>query len=197
MSYKEAMQNPNDNVKEQNEKLGQLEGSAHRAEELQKVNTNLVTELTALRKQIDQVKANAIAKFQTSKPYFDELGVQYGDRFKDFHKQATFLFLAVDFSQVQVDSPIPMTPYGEDVPDEEETNLGGIEATTPVVDGTDGQGGKRLTDIQLSQPSQHRHMSQLTTFKLEFFLFLLKKKKYKNDEGSLFLAQKHKKKHSL
>lgn len=98
MSYKEAMQNLNDNVKEQNEKLSQLEGNAYRAEELQKVNTNLVTELTAFRKQIDQVKAHAVAEFQTSKPYFDKLGVQYGNRFKDFHKQVTFLFLGVDFS---------------------------------------------------------------------------------------------------
>ena len=53
MSYKEALQTLNADVKEQNEKLCKLEGSTYRAEELKKVNTNLVIELMTLCKQID------------------------------------------------------------------------------------------------------------------------------------------------
>ena len=80
--------------------MSQLEGQAHRAEDLEKANIDLVAELTALRKQVDRLRADAIVEFQTSQPYFDELRVQYGNEIKDFCKQMTIFFPSVDFSQV-------------------------------------------------------------------------------------------------
>ena len=110
---------------------------------------------------MDQVKADAVDEFQTYQPYFNELEVQYGDRFEDFHKQATLLFSSVDFSQVQIDSLIPMTLHGEDVPDEEETNLRGTKATALVVNGTNGQ-GEEEADEHLTQPTQLTEPVQTT-----------------------------------
>ena len=73
-----------------------------------------------------------------SQPYFDELGVQYGNDFEDFRKQATLLFPDVDMSQVQINFSIPMTFTSGVVLDEEETDIGGTEATTMVANGTVG-----------------------------------------------------------
>ena len=84
-----------------------------------KENSNLRTELTALREHVDKVKDEAIVEFQTSQAYFDEIGIQYGNDFEDFHKQAILLFPSMDFSQVQINTSIPMTPVGGDVLDEE------------------------------------------------------------------------------
>ena len=43
--------------------MSQLEGSACRVEELMKENSNLRTELTALREHVDKVKDEAIVEF--------------------------------------------------------------------------------------------------------------------------------------
>ena len=96
-------------------------------------------ELTAHCEHMDQVKADTIVEFQMSQPYFDELGVQYGNDFEDFHKQATLLFPGVDMSQVQINFSIPMTLTSGVVLDEEETDIGRTEATTMVANGTVGQ----------------------------------------------------------
>lgn len=76
-----------------------MEGSTHQVEELTKENSNLRTKLTALCEHVDKVKDEAITKFQTSQAYFDEIGIQYGNGFEDFHKQAILLFPGMDFSQ--------------------------------------------------------------------------------------------------
>ena len=42
-----------------------------------------MTEMTTLHEQMEQVKANVVAKYQTSQPFYDELGGLYGDGFED------------------------------------------------------------------------------------------------------------------
>ena len=64
--YKEAIHLLNTKLKQQKEKVSQLEGSARRVEELMKENSNIRTELTALCEHVDKVKDEAIAEFQTS-----------------------------------------------------------------------------------------------------------------------------------
>jgi len=41
---------------------------------LTKANTNLTTELATLHEQVDMAKANTVAEYKYSQPYFDELG---------------------------------------------------------------------------------------------------------------------------
>lgn len=109
-----------------------------------KENSNLRTELTALHKHVDEVKDEAITEFQTSQAYFDEIGIQYGNDFEDFHKQAILLFPGMDFSQVQIDTSIPMTLVDGDVLDEEEANLQGEEAVNLEDKGADKPEGKEI-----------------------------------------------------
>ena len=56
------------------------------------------------------------------------MGVQYGDSFEDFHKQAILLFLGLDFSQIQINTSVLMTSAGYVVPNEEEIDLKEVEA---------------------------------------------------------------------
>ena len=53
-------------------KLALLEKETRRREELEKMTTNLTTELATLREQIEKAKVDAVAAFHTSQPYFDE-----------------------------------------------------------------------------------------------------------------------------
>lgn len=86
-----------------------------------KENSNLKSELMGLCEYMDKAKVEAIAEFQTSQTYFDEMGAMYGDDFKDFRKQAILLYPGVEFSQVQIDTVVLPTPGPTDVLDEEET----------------------------------------------------------------------------
>ena len=47
---------------------------------------------------MEQVKANAVAKYQTSQPFYDELGGLYGDGFEDGLKQVAALYPDLDLS---------------------------------------------------------------------------------------------------
>lgn len=118
-----------------------------------KENSNLRTELTALREHVDKVKDEAIVEFQTSQAYFDEIGIQYGNDFEDFHKQAILLFPSMDFSQVQINTSIPMTPVGGDVLDEERPTF---QRRKPSVQRTwaDRPEGKE-TDEQPTKPTDN------------------------------------------
>nr|POE97876.1 hypothetical protein CFP56_33816 [Quercus suber] len=71
-------------------------------------------ELTALRKHVDKDKANAMEEFKDSQPSFNELRVQYGEGFEGIRKQIVLLFPGLDFSSVQVNMTIPITPGGDD-----------------------------------------------------------------------------------
>ena len=127
---------------ELNEQKDKVQGSACQVEEVTKENSNLKTKLTALRKHMDKIRDEAITELQTSQAYFNEMGVQYGDSFEDFRKQAILWFFGLDFSQIQINTSVPITPAGYDVPNEEETDLKEAEAFGPEGKGTDGSGEK-------------------------------------------------------
>ena len=88
--------------------------------------------------------------------YFNEMGVQYGDDFEDFLKQAMLLFLGLDFSQIQINTSVPMTSVGDDVPNEEEIDLEEVEAVGPEGKGIDGLGEKEI-DKQPNKPTDKPH----------------------------------------
>lgn len=71
------------------------------------MKTNLVTELAALHEQMEKAKADAVAEFWTSQPYFDACGVYYGDSLDDCLKQVSFVYLNLDLSKVTIDDTIP------------------------------------------------------------------------------------------
>lgn len=64
--YKEPIYLLNGEVNTQKAKVTQLEGITRRVEELTKANTNLTTELTVFREEIDKVKADTIEDFKES-----------------------------------------------------------------------------------------------------------------------------------
>lgn len=68
------------------EKNTQLEKATHRYEELAKENTKLTMELATFYEQMVQDKADVMAGFWTSQPYYDKCGGLYGDSFDDFLK---------------------------------------------------------------------------------------------------------------
>lgn len=55
-------------------KLALLEKETRRHKELEKMNTNMMTELAALREEMEKAKADAVVVFRTSQPYLDECG---------------------------------------------------------------------------------------------------------------------------
>lgn len=68
------------------EKKAKLVATTHQCQELAKSNTNLMTELATLREQIKQAEVDTVVEYQTSQPFYDELGGLYGNSFKDFLK---------------------------------------------------------------------------------------------------------------
>nr|POE71697.1 hypothetical protein CFP56_48600 [Quercus suber] len=101
-------------------------------------------EMTSLQESVDKAKANAIEEFKDSQPFFDLIGSQYGEDFEDFCKQAVLLFPSVDFSSVQIDTMIPMTPKGDDevidIENGEDEEMFGGKALAPRVT----QGGSAI-----------------------------------------------------
>ena len=51
-----------------------------------KAKTNLATELVAPHEQIEKARADAMAEFWISQPFFDACGVYYGNVFEDYLK---------------------------------------------------------------------------------------------------------------
>ena len=121
-----------------------------------KKNSNLKTKLTTLRKHVDKVGDEAVIELQTSQAYCNEMGIQYGDDFEDFRKQAILLFLGLDFSQIQINTSVPMTPVGNHVPNEEETDLEEAKAIGPEGKGTN-RSGEKETDKQPTEPIGKQH----------------------------------------
>lgn len=64
--YKKAICTLN---KELTAKLTKLKEETHLREEAKKAKTNLTTELATLHEQMDKAEANAVAKFQVSRPF--------------------------------------------------------------------------------------------------------------------------------
>lgn len=97
-----------------------VEETRHR-KKLEKANTNLTMELTALYNQMVKAKIDVVAEFRTSQPFLDECGVFYGNRFDDCLKQVASVYSDLDLSQVIVDDTVLLTlGVADDV--SEETN---------------------------------------------------------------------------
>ena len=101
-------------VNAQKAKVSQLEGATRQVEELTKSNTNLTTEVAALHEEVNKVGADAVEEFKDSQPFFNLLGAQYGEGFKDFHKQLVLFYLDLNFSSVQIDMSIPLNLHEGD-----------------------------------------------------------------------------------
>lgn len=95
-------------------KLALLKEETCRREEVEKANINLMIELATLCKQIDKVKADTVAAFWISQPFFEECGVFYGDKFDDCLKQVVVVYPDLGLSQVAIDDIVPPTPRGVD-----------------------------------------------------------------------------------
>ena len=68
-----------------------------RLEEAKKVKTNLATELAALHEQMEKARADAMAEFRISQPFFDACDVYYGDWFEDCLNQVKATYPNLDF----------------------------------------------------------------------------------------------------
>nr|POE81231.1 hypothetical protein CFP56_47455 [Quercus suber] len=78
--------------------LAKLKEESCLKEEAKKAKTNLMMELTILYEQIDKAKADTMAKFRVSQPFFDACGVYYGDEFNDCLKQVGAAYPNLDLS---------------------------------------------------------------------------------------------------
>nr|POE55035.1 hypothetical protein CFP56_68009 [Quercus suber] len=91
------------------EPLGDV-GLFHLTRELAKTSANLRTKLAALLEQVNKTKVDTVEEFKDSQPYFDKLGGQYGEGFKEFRKQAILIFHEIDDKeddiQVEVEKAI-------------------------------------------------------------------------------------------
>ena len=54
-----------------------------RLEEAKKAKTNLATKLASIREQMKKARADTVAKFRISQPFFDACDVYYSKGFKD------------------------------------------------------------------------------------------------------------------
>lgn len=79
------------------------------------------------------------------------MGIQYGNGFEDFRKQAILLFPGMDFSQVQINTLVLVTPFGSDVPGEEEVDLQEEEVVSLEDKGANKPKGKDI-DEQPTNP---------------------------------------------
>ena len=80
----------------------------------EKARTNLAMELAALYEQMEKAKADAMAEFQTSQPYFDACIVYYGDGFDDCLKQVGSIYPYLDLSKIVIDEIVLQTLGGDD-----------------------------------------------------------------------------------
>ena len=62
----------------------------------------------------------------------------------------------MNFSQIQINTLVPITPVGDDVPNEEEIDLEEVEAVGPEGKGIDGLGEKEI-DKQPNKPTNKQH----------------------------------------
>nr|POE94206.1 hypothetical protein CFP56_17534 [Quercus suber] len=78
--YSEAVHTLN---KELTAKTAALAEETCQREEAKMVKTYLATELASLREQMEKAKADAMAEFRVSQPFFDSCGVYFGVEFND------------------------------------------------------------------------------------------------------------------
>lgn len=68
---------------------------------------------------MEKAKADAVAAFRTSYPYFDECGGYYSNGLDDCLKQVAVVHPDLDLSQVVIDDTVPPTPGGADTTSDE------------------------------------------------------------------------------
>lgn len=68
---------------------------------------------------MDKAKADAIAEFQVSQPFFDTCGAYYGDGFVEFLKQVRSIYPDLDLSQIIIYDTILPSPRGDDTVSDE------------------------------------------------------------------------------
>ena len=95
--------------------LAKLKEETYVKEEAEKVKTNLIMEQTAFYKHMDKAKADTMAEFRVSQPFFDVCGAYYGDRFDECLKQVEATYPDLNLSQIIIDNTILPTP-GERTP---------------------------------------------------------------------------------
>lgn len=61
-----------------------LSGITHKANDLEKENAILKSEVASLHEHMGNVKVEAIEEYQGFQPYFNEMGGYHGDGFEDF-----------------------------------------------------------------------------------------------------------------
>lgn len=109
-------------------KLALLKKETRHRKEVEKMNTNLTTELAAFCKQMDKAKVDIVVAFRISYPFFDECNVFYGDGFDDCLKQVAVVYSDLDLSLVAIGDIVPSTPRGTDaVGDETDDSADTIE----------------------------------------------------------------------
>ena len=91
-------------------------------EEAETAKANLTIELTAFREKTNKAKADAVAEFPVSQPFFDMCGAYYGDGFDECLKQVEAAYPNLDLSQIMIDDTIPPTLEGEDTINDETTD---------------------------------------------------------------------------
>ena len=91
-------------------------------EEAETAKANLTTELTAFREKTNKAKADAVAEFPVSQPFFDMCDTYYGDGFDECLKQVEAAYPNLDLSQIMIDDTIPPTLEGEDTINDETTD---------------------------------------------------------------------------
>lgn len=84
-------------------------------EEAEKAKTNLTTELTTLREQMDKAKDDAVAEFWVSQPFFDVCNAYYDGKFDDCLKQVGAAYPDLNLSQIAIDDTMPLTPGRDDI----------------------------------------------------------------------------------
>ena len=91
-----------------------LAEETHQLVEVEKAKTNLVTKLAALREQMEKARADAMAEFRISQPFFNACDVYCDEEFEDCLKQVKAIHPNLDLSQIAIDDTVLPMPRGED-----------------------------------------------------------------------------------
>lgn len=85
---------------------------------------------------MEKARADVVAKFRISQPFFNACGVYYGDGFEDCLKQVKAAYPNLDLSQIVIDDTVPPTPGGDDtVSDETVDSVHTIKQEVKEADG--------------------------------------------------------------
>ena len=85
---------------------------------------------------MEKARADVVAEFWISQPFFDTCGVYYGDRFEDCLKQVRAAYPILNLSQIVIDNIVLPTPRGYDtVNDETIDSICTIEQEVKDIDG--------------------------------------------------------------